>query len=444
MKNKSFSLIDVLVGVSLALIVFLGLFAVYQLGLNVVGKSKAQTDAVALSNQQFEKIRNLSYEKVGTIGAALPYAQGVLEPTTRITRNNIEYRVDISVKYISDEADGLGENDECDLDYKRAEVKISWEGKFADQLIFVSDISPKNLPQEIQACQTQPGGVLSVLVFDAYGVMLNSSLIEIFNSTTGEKITSLISANGKENIPLSPSTYKVAVSKDGYSSERTYGIEEVAIPETPHPIVLEGKLTEISFSIDRLSSMKIETRGTKELGYPLVPNISFHLRGKKLIGYDEEEKPIYKYSQNQTTNEQGETTITNLEWDSYFFSVITPGLNLIEIESPPEATTTQPIGLNPNTSTTVRLILSAENSLLINAVDASTTEPIFSASLRIYNLDLGYDNTQYTDQNGQTYFIPLEKSNYNLEIEGPGYASASTSVSVSGNNSLTIPLEQIE
>jgi hypothetical protein len=442
--RDSFTLIDVLVGVALILIVFLGIFAAYQLGLKVVGLSKARIDATALANQWMEIIRNLPYESVGIVGAVLPYAKGTLDSSTSTIRNNIEYTIEIKVRYISDEADGLGQADQCDLDYKRAEVKVSWPGLFGGKISFVSDISPKNLSQEIQSCQAQAGGVLSVKVFDAYGVMLASPLIEIFNPTTGEKIVSLVSESGKENIPLATSTYKVVVSKNGYSSERTYGIEEVTIPEKPHPLVLEGQLTEISFSIDKLSSINVETRGSKGVGYPVIHNVTFNLRGKKLIGYDEQENPVYKYSQNHTTNGAGSVVISNLEWDSYYFSIITPGLNLMEIESPPGTTTTQPIALSPDTNLTVRLILSAENSLLVTVEDMEESEPIFSARLRLHNIDLGYDTTQYTDEEGQTYFIPLEKANYNLEVEGPGYAATSTTILVSGETKKTIKLEQIE
>jgi hypothetical protein len=116
----------------------------------------------------------------------------------------------------------------------------------------------------------------------------------------------------------------------------------------------------------------------------------------------------------------------------------------MEIESPPGTTTSQPITLAPDTNLNVRLILSAENSLLVTVEDIEESEPIFSARVRLYNRDLGYDTTQYTDEQGQTYFIPLEMANYNLEVEGPGYAPTSTPILVSGETKKTIKLEQIE
>ena len=56
----------------------------------------------------------------------------------------------------------------------------------------------------------------------------------------------------------------------------------------------------------------------------------------------------------------------------------------------------------------------------------------------------GYDQTQYTNEKGQTYFIPLEIGDYFLEVQAAGYSPAATSVSVSGDATKTINLTQIE
>lgn len=435
---KSFTLVEVLIGIFLTLIVFLGIFAAYQLGLKVVGHSKNKIIATSIASGELEKIRNLPYKLIGVRDS---FPVGILEAENEIIQNNIKFKIQRRVDYVIDLADGLSlPEDECPHDYKRAEVKVSSTGRFLVEVALVTDIAPKNLVQEC----AQIGGILSVSVFDAYGMMVSAPLIEIKDPITNQTLKTATPLDGQYYFSLAASTYKVVVSKSGYSQERTYGTEEVASPTNPHPIVLEGQLTEISFSIDRTSSLNVEARGTKGAGYPVIHNVTFNLRGEKIIGFDVQENPVYKYSQNQTTNGAGQVTVSNLEWDSYYFSIITPDLNLIEIESPPGATTTQPISLAPDTNLTVRLILSAENSLLVTVQDMETLKPIFSASVRLYNIDLGYDIIQYTDEVGQTYFIPLEKANYNLEVEGPGYASASTTAWISGDTIKTIQLQQIE
>jgi type II secretory pathway pseudopilin PulG len=451
--TRGFTLVEVLVGTFLILIVFLGVFGAYQLGIKVVLQSKLRIDATALANQQLEMIRNLSYTAVGTQGASLPYAQGDLEPTTTTVRNNTEYTIETKVKYIVDEADGTGGADPCNWDYKRAEVKVSWSGRAPGEVKFSTDIAPKNKVEEVNACAAQPGGILSVRVFDAYGKweeQRGAPLIEVFDSVTGIRIDFSQPTDGKHDFPLAASSYKVVVSKEGYSTEQTYGSGEIyqgqtiITPEKPHPIVLEGQLTENSFSIDQLSSMSVETRGTKGAGYPIVHNVTFALTGAKKVGLDADEKPIYKYSKEHTTNGPGQVDIPDLEWDSYSFSVITPDLDLVGIESPPGTEISQPVGLAPNSSLSVRLIVKAENSLLVTVQDIVTGEPIFSASVRLSNTGLGYDTTQYTDEKGETYFIPLTAATYNLEVEAAGYSSLLTEVSVSGDATEIIKLTQIE
>jgi hypothetical protein len=92
----------------------------------------------------------------------------------------------------------------------------------------------------------------------------------------------------------------------------------------------------------------------------------------------------------------------------------------------------------------VDLYLEAENSLLVTVQDSETLEPIFSAAVRLYNLNLGYDVLQYTDEDGQTYFIPLDLATYNLEITAPGYSDFASTVSVSGDETIIVELELSE
>lgn len=443
-NSRGFTFIDVLIGVFLLLIVFLGIFRAFQLGLKVTGLSKNKITATAVANQKIEEIRNLPYNSIGIKGG---FPDGVLDAATTTICNNTEYKIETRVDYVVNSADGIAApEDECPNDYKKAEIKVSWLGQFGGEVKISTDISPENLSEECVI----GGGVLSVTVFDAYGNMVTSPLIEIRNPATNETLKTATPETGKHYFSLATSTYKVVVSKPDFSSEQTFGSGDsydsktIITPEKPHPMVLEGQLIETSFSIDRLSVMTVENRGSKGMGYPVIHNVTFNLTGVKKVGTDFTEKPIYKYSQNQTTNGPGQATINNLEWDSYTFSVVIPDLDLIEIESPLGATTTQPIGLPPNTNQNVRLILKAENSLLITVQDVTSLEPIFSAATRLYNTELGYDKTQYTNEKGQTYFIPLESANYNLEISAPGYLTTSTTVWVSGSATKIVELEQIE
>jgi len=589
-RQNSFTLVEVLVGTSLVLIVFLGIFGAYQLGLKVVGLSKNKIVATAIANEWIEKIRNLPYESVGTKGAALPFAVGILDSETTTIGDNVEYKIEIQVKFIVDEADGIGTDDSCNWDYKRAEVRVSWSGRFAGEVKLVTDISPKDKVQEIATCQAQPGGILSVRVFDAYGKWeeeRGAPLIEVFDPQTGQRIDYATPSDGKRDFPLATSTYKVVVSKDGFSREETFASGEshqgktIITPEEPNPIVLLGQITEISFAIDRLSSFSVNTLSpwgsdsfsdsflneskifeksnvvvssgqvslatsdeeylpsgylfsiassptnlikwdkfsfsdsepeNTDLKYQIyyasgtdwilipdtdlpgnsigldespvdlsnlatttysqlklnanfstnsttttptlydwqvfwitleptpIANANFNLAGSKIVGLDSNDNPIYKYSATTSSNSVGHKDIPDLEWDNYIFSVDpATGLDLISTDPSP-----QPIALAPAATQSVELYLKAENSLLATVQNTETLEPVFAATITLSNSALGYSQTQYTNEKGQTLFIPLQSASYNLEVSAPGYSPTSTTVSVSGDVTKTIKLTQIE
>jgi hypothetical protein len=569
-KTKGFTLMDIIVGTALVLIVFLGIFGAYQLGLKVIGLSRNKITATSIANQQLELVRNLPYESIGIEGG---FPDGVLAATSSTWLNNVQYSIERRVDYVVDSADGVSSPaDDCPNDYKKVEIKVSWQGQFPGEISLGTDIAPKNLTQE---CAIS-GGILSVSVFDAQGQMLSSPLIEVKDPATDEVLKTATPSDGHHYFALATSTYKVVVSKSGYSTSRTYGTDEVATPEKPHLIILAGETTEVSFSIDKVSTFSVDTLspwgrdyfsdsfaddskiskisnlvvaegevklatstdGYLSSGYlfsqgiqppnlvnwdelsfsdsepPLVTDlryqiyfasgtdwliipdedlsgnsqgfdaapvdlsnldaatysglkikgnfsssstsstpvlygwelswitseatpisyITFNLRGEKIIGTDENEDKVYKYSQDHISDSAGHIDIPNLEWDAYTFSIDpNSGLDLVEIDPSP-----QPISLSPDTWQPVDLYLEAQNSLLLTVQDLETLEPIFSASTTLDGF------SQFTDEKGQTYFIPLDEATYDLNVTASGYLATSTSVWVSGDVTETVKLRRIE
>jgi uncharacterized surface anchored protein len=171
-----------------------------------------------------------------------------------------------------------------------------------------------------------------------------------------------------------------------------------------------------------------------------IPGVNFNLKGEKIIGADLDDKPVYKYSENHVSNSEGVSNISNLEWDSYTFSVdkALTGLDLIAADPSP-----QPINLFPDSSQAVSLFLKAENSLLVKVKDSETGNPIFSAEVRLYDAG-GYDQTYNTNEKGETFFIPLDEGSYNYEIRAAGYQNKSGTVSVSGDGTMIINLTPAE
>jgi prepilin-type N-terminal cleavage/methylation domain-containing protein len=196
--KKGFTLIETLVAVSLSLIVFLGIFGAYRLGLRIVGLSQRKITATQIAQGEIEKIRNMPYLDVGTIGAQAPYASGTLEASTSTVLNGVEYKIERKVMLISDPSDG---DEECLVDYKRAEIKVSFSGILKGEVVLTTDVMPKTKSEELAICQQQTIGVLSVQVLNALGEFVPSPTIEVYDSQGNLKGT-FTPSEGKYDIPF--------------------------------------------------------------------------------------------------------------------------------------------------------------------------------------------------------------------------------------------------
>ena len=420
MKN-GFTLIETLIGIAILAIVMLGIYGIFQGSLRMVNSSRARLTAQMLVNQKLEEARNIPYNKIGTVGG-IP--SGTITEETEITRNGINFTVKTTVVYIDDPFDGISPDDTLPNDYKRVKVKADWSGIFSGTLSGFTDISPKG------AEQAAGSGTLSIICFDASGIGIPQANVYLKNDDVVPAIEAnyLTDDNGQLTLagaPESVEAYQITLSKDGYSTDRTYGEDEVEDPVKIHSSVAEGKLTEISFAIDKLSIFNINVV-SEETGLP-ISNIPFHLQGLKKIG---KEVPTYKYSEDHSVDAAGQLTILNLEWDSYEFSIDedATGFDLISPDSDE-----QPIDLLPNTITPITLILGAENTLIITVKDSENSEPISEAGVRIFNLDLGYNEIVPTDEQGQAFFTPLEEDDYDLEIQADTYQDYSSTVTILGD-----------
>lgn len=576
---RGFTLIEILVGLLLFAIVFGGILAGFFVGFRVLKMGERKITATQIAQGEIEKIRNMSYLNVGIIGLGpedLPKASGLLPASSTVTLNNITYTIERNVEFVVDPSD---EDTNCQWDYKNVLIKVSFSSPLRGEVVLSTNVIPKNKVEEIQACLLQPGGVLSVQVINALGEFIPSPTIEIFDPVTNELMAYKIADDGKWDFPLSAGEYKVRVSKTGYSSVVTYGITEIAIPEKPNPIVLNGEITQISLIIDKISSLKIKTLSTygqnffsdtfnneekisqKEniflssgmitlatdsegylpSGYlysiaispvnllewenlsfshekptetnikyqiffasgsewslipenvlpgnaegfengpinlsrlststyyslmlkanletnssqktpsldswqiswktssPLPMNeVSFDLRGEKIIGKNAEEIPVYKFSTTTQTNAVGEKEINELEWDNYYLSNFKKGqlvFGLVNIE--PE----HPINLEPDENLEVNVYLETENSLLLTLQDEETLEPIFSATATLSNHN--FSQTQQTNAYGQTIFFLPSVGNYQLSVEALDYYSTSTSLYISGRDTFLLKMEAI-
>lgn len=409
--KPAFSLIELIVSIFLIALFFLGILASYQLLMKIVSLNKYRAIATAIANSEIEKIQALAYNDIGTIDG---YPSGTLLAQESITQNGITFTIKREISFVADSTDGLvAPDDDCPNDYKSVEIVVSWQGRYPGSRELTTNIAPPTIQEE---CAIK-GGILKISVFDANGLSVEGATIEITNLDTGLNKICYSDSSGEclLILPAGVEVYRVIVSKPGYSTERTYSVNEVANPLKPDLTVIENELTEASFSIDKLSSFYVYTKGTPEQGSLPLPNVTFTLTGSKTIGTDSEDQPVYKFQQDFQTDDQGMIYIPDLEWDSYTFTVDKNQTGFDLIATNPD----QPVDLFPDSSQNVDLILEAENTLLVRVKDSETNEPIFAASVRLYTDN--FDKTQPTDENGETFFLPLENTTYQIEVQADEY-----------------------
>lgn len=255
-KQQGFSLVEVLVGILLVVVIFVGIINAFSLTLKVVSQSKARITALSLAGKRIEQIRNLSYNNVGTIGG-IP--SGLIPQIETKTLNSITFTITTSIINIDDSFDNKAPTDTVPNDYKRAKVKISWVGKVGGEAILLTDIAPKGIET------TAGGGTIMMFVQNASGIGVGQAEVRIVNNSVSPPIDAsyLTDDYGYLALPGAPTSteaYKITVQKTGYSQERSYGREEIANPLKPHLSVYVGQLTEPSFSIDQLATLNVETR----------------------------------------------------------------------------------------------------------------------------------------------------------------------------------------
>lgn len=115
--ERGMTLIEVLIGVFLMLLIFLGFFGAYAASADLVRSASARMGAITLTASRMEEVRALPYADVGTVGGT---PSGALAPSVSKTLNGITYTIRTVVAYKDESANGAGN------DYKAVKVEANW------------------------------------------------------------------------------------------------------------------------------------------------------------------------------------------------------------------------------------------------------------------------------------------------------------------------------
>lgn len=431
--------LDLLIAIAILAILSAALFSLVATALSLTSFTKARITAKHLAQEKIELIRNLSYQNVGTIGG-IP--SGPLPQDENIFRNDLNYHVKTTIVYIDDPFDESAPDDLLPTDYKRVRVEVFWEGLAAsakNPITLITDIAPRGIET------TKGGGTLSILIFDANSQPVPQAAVSITNDKVDPVINLNLKSddNGRVILPGAPvctDCYKVSVSKENYSSERTYSPEEIANPYKPHLSVLENQLTEISFMIDKLSILNVASVEDRENNFVPLPNQGFGLQGEKILGTDVNDEPVYKFDKTFTTDGTGKLVIEELEWDNYHFTLEESGWDIAGTNP------MLPIVLLPGKTLDFKFALSVhrENSLL-TIFKNEAQNPIASVSAKLSD-ESGFEASIASGliddpDFGQVFFGNLNVQEYLLEATASGFLDFQDYINVSGTTQEEIILE---
>jgi hypothetical protein len=373
--EAGFTLIEGLVGIAVFAIFVIGVYGAFIGASRLVEISRMLNAAAALANEQFEIAHNLPYADVG-LKNGIPL--GKITPSQIIARDNFNFLVVTAIQNVDDPFDGtLGgtPNDTSPADYKLMEVTVSVLGnsRFTPQT-FTEYIAPKNLEN------STTNGALFVKVFDANGQPVPEANVHIENNLLDppkmiDDITNKDGILGIVDVPPSVGSYEITVSKIGYSQDKTYPIGAAGNPNpiTPHATVAVQQVTQVSFVIDDTSTLNVSS--ITQTCAP-VGNVSFSLKGNKLIGTSPD---VYKYQNNSNTTTSGERTINGLEWDTYDLTLDDSVRDLAGAISP------IPFSLAPGSVQDVKVIVATKNpnSILVSVKQGGTNLPLSGASVEL-------------------------------------------------------------
>jgi hypothetical protein len=394
--KKGFTMVETLVGIAVFLTISIALYQVYVSLFSVASASQYKILAISLANEQFEIIRNLPYSDVGEV-SGIP--KGKIPHTQQFVRGGITFNVITTIRNIDLPYDGtLGGNlnDLSPADNKLVEVEVECDTcKGYLPITLTTTIAPKNLET------ASTNGALFIKVFDANGVPVSDADVHVVNAKVSPNIIidDVTNINGMLAIVDAPpgiEAYEITVSKNGYSTDKTYATSTTNLnPTKPNATVLVQQVTQISFVIDRVSNLTIKSVGPTCV---VLPDFNFTMTGAKTKGVN-----IPKFSSALTTNSSGLYNNTNIEWDTYSImgtdsSYDIYGLNPL---SPNEIT--------PNSSETVMIIGGPKTpkSLLVTVKDSVTGLPVTGATVKISDGD-DFEYTQITDRG---YFNQTDWSN---------------------------------
>lgn len=373
-SQRGLTLIEALVASAIFAMFSLAIYRLYVTVFTLAGTIRTKTVMTEIASEQFEFVRNLPYASVGTV-SGIP--AGVVVPEQTVTRNGVSFTVRTTIRNIDDPADGTLGGSPGDLspaDKKMVEVAVSCSACHTEtNVTYTSLVAPKNLETE------NGNGALIVRAINASGLPIAGASVHIQNDALSPAvdITDITNNLGVLTIvdaPPASQSYKVTVTKGGYSSEETFPIGAPANPNPlrPHLTVAANTITQSTFAVDETGAYDIRTQDA--MCSP-IGGIGGTLTSSALIGSSPD---VPKHVLSFTTSSLGEDGLDGVEWGTYALAI--SGSTYDVVGTNPIA----PLALPPGSSQTLTITLAPNDPqrLVIGVVDNAGL-PIAGAQVEI-------------------------------------------------------------
>ena len=427
--NKGFTLIETLIAIGLFTIISASLYSAYSNVIDIFSASYLNLTALSAMDNEVEIIRNMPYISVGTQGGS---PSGIIPAEKNIVFGNINFVVNTFVRNVDDPFDGIQggtPNDLAPADYKLVEIEIS------------CSICSRFIPAKMTTLISPPGqetvtngGTLVIKVFNASGQPISGANVTVVNTAVNPVVNLNDTTDSSGILKLvdvatSSAGYAITVSKNGYSTDRTYLPGGVSNPNPlkPNATVLSQEITETSFVIDRVSTLSMRTQNEFCSG---VGSIDFLQSGQKLIGTNPN---VLKYSLSHATDINGNTTVNNLEFDAYHFQSQDTGYEvsgftpLTPVAVDPNGTYALTWLMSPKGPSAIVVTVKDQDGQLVNDANVTISKTGFSSSEytgRKFLLDTDWSNSQY-DSKSSSVEEADPSGGLHLKLTGGKYASSS-------------------
>jgi hypothetical protein len=384
---RGISAIETIVGVALFVTLGFTIYQTYVKVFKVVELARLRSTMVAVANEEIETVRNLPYASIGEKGG-IP--NGVLPPSKAEKRGSYVFQIDTTVRNIDDPFDGqvgsTTNNDLSPADSKIVEITVTSTSTGRIENVKLSTrMGPKSLEN------SSTNGSLFIKVIDASGIPVVGADVHVVNASSSVTIDDVTNVQGMLQIidaPPGVEAYQVTVTKTGYSTDRTYatGSSTAPSPVVTNPTVLVQQLTQITLTIDRISTLNVYS---VQNTCSAVPSIDYSLTGTRMLSTS---PVILKYDKNLSTDGAGEQVLNNMEWDTYQLAVNDAGYDLAGTIPLPS------LVLSPGSTQNLYLIMKAKNprAALITVKDSATSLPVADAKVELVDQSTFATTTLYT------------------------------------------------